>query len=130
LTAFDEESLIRRTLDLTLSDDVRPQDRAHLLARLLGSSRPRAAAWAFVRDRWTEITQGMDPMLQQNIVRGLSQLTPEPIANEVRAFLPEHGTDETRETVAQTLEQLSIDVAACIRLAPEASKALSVVDSR
>jgi hypothetical protein len=72
----------------------------------------------------------MDPMLQQNIVRGLSQLTPEPIANEVRTFLPKHATDETRETVAQTLEQLSIDVAACIRLAPEVSLALSAIDSR
>jgi puromycin-sensitive aminopeptidase len=125
LTAFEDENLIGRTLDLTLTDDVRPQDRAHLLARLFGNSRSRAAAWAFVRDRWSEITSGMDPMLQQNIVRGLAQLTPEPIATEVRAFLPDHASDETRETIAQALEQLTIDVAACLRLAPEVSSALN-----
>jgi puromycin-sensitive aminopeptidase len=125
LTAFDDETLVRRTLDLTLTSDVRPQDRAHLLARLLGGSRSRAAAWTFVRDRWTDITRGMDPMLQQNIVRGLSQLTPEPIAKEVETFLPNHTTDETRETIAQAMEQLRIDVAACRRLAPDVSFVLS-----
>lgn len=124
LTAFEDDALIRRTLDLALTDDVRPQDRAHLLARLLGNSRSRAAAWAFVRDRWGEITGSMDPMLQQNVVRGLSQVTPEPLAKEVRAFLPAHVSDETRETIKQTLEQLTIDAAACLRLAPEVSRTL------
>jgi len=124
LTAFEDENLIRRTLDLSLTDDVRPQDRAHLLARLLGSSRSRTAGWSFVRDRWADITRSMDPMLQQNVVRGLAQLTPEPIAKEVCAFLPRHATDETQETVAQALEQLTIDVAACMRMTAEVSRSL------
>ena len=34
----------------------------------------------------------LDPMLQQNIIRALAQLTPEPAASEVRAFLPPRGT--------------------------------------
>jgi hypothetical protein len=67
----------------------------------------------------------MDPMLQQNVVRALAQLTPEPIAKEVLVFLPAHATDETRETIAQALEQLTIDVASCLRLQPEVSRALS-----
>ncbi len=90
---------------------MRPQDRAHLYARLLGTRAARDAAWAFVRERWDDLTARLDPMLQQNIIRALAQLTPEPMASEVLAFLPSRASDETRETVAQTIEQLRIDAA-------------------
>lgn len=119
LTAFEDPALVRRSLDLSLTDEVRPQDRAHLLARLLGQRASRLAAWAFVREHWTEITSGMDPMLEQNVVRALAQVTPEPAAAEICRFLPAHAKDETRETVAQAVEQLRIDAAACVRLAAD-----------
>jgi puromycin-sensitive aminopeptidase len=124
LTAFEHPELVQRTLDLTVSDEVRPQDRAHLFARLLGARPSRLSAWAFVRDRWADITERLDPMLQQNIVRALAQLTPEPAATEVRRFLPPRATDETRETVSQTVEQLSIDAAVCRRATPAVTAAL------
>lgn len=118
LTAFEDAALIERTLRLTLTDAVRPQDRAHLLAALLGQRAARAAAWNFVRVHWRELVERMDPMLQQNLVRALAQLTPEPMATEVREFLPRRATGETRETIAQAVEQLAIDAAACTRLRP------------
>ena len=40
------------------------------------------------------------------------------------AFLPPRATDETRETVAQTIEQLRIDAAVSRRLTPAVSAAL------
>jgi puromycin-sensitive aminopeptidase len=119
LTAFEDAALIERTLALTLTDEVRPQDRAHVYARLLGERASRLFAWAFVRTRWDELTRQMDPMLQQNLVRALAQLTPRPIADEVHAFLRPRVTEETRETVQQALEQLALDSAACARLTPE-----------
>ncbi len=127
LTAFEDPELVQRALALTLTDEVRPQDRAHLYARLLGTRAARLATWAFVRDRWDELTARLDPMLQQNIVRALAQLTPEPAASEVRDFLPPRASDETRETVAQTIEQLAIDAAVSRRLAPAVSAALRQV---
>lgn len=125
LTAFEEAALVERTLHLSLTDAVRSQDRAHVLAALLGQRATRVVAWRFVQARWDDLVQHMDPMLQQNLVRGLAQLTPAPIAAEVRAFLPAHATGETRETVAQAVEQLAIDAAACIRLAPALTAALA-----
>jgi aminopeptidase N len=124
LTAFEHSELVERTLVLTVSDEVRPQDRAHLFARLLGARHSRLTAWAFVRDRWTQIVVPLDPMLQQNLIRALAQLTPEPVATEVLQFLPPRATDETRETVSQTLEQLTIDAAVCKRLTPAVPAAL------
>ncbi len=127
LTAFEHPELVQRTLGVTVSDEVRPQDRAHLFARLLGSRESRLTAWRFVRDRWPEITERLDPMLQQNIVRALAQLTPEAAAREVRDFLPARATEETRETISQTVEQLTIDAAVARRLAPAVTAALGNV---
>ena len=124
LTAFEDPALVERSLAMTLTDEVRPQDRAHLYARLLGTRAARAAAWQFVRQRWDALAARLDPMLQQNIVRALAQLTPAAIADEVLAFLPSRATDETRETVAQTIEQLRIDAAVSRRLTPAVSAAL------
>jgi puromycin-sensitive aminopeptidase len=124
LTAFERHDLIQRTLALIVSDEVRPQDRAHLFARLLGSRPARLEAWGFVRDRWHEVVAPLDPMLQQNVIRALAQLTPEPTASEVRAFLPPRETPETSETIRQTVEQLAIDAAVSQRLAPAVTNAL------
>jgi puromycin-sensitive aminopeptidase len=127
LAAFEDSALISRTLDLTLTDEVRPQDRAHLLARLLGTRASRLAAWDFVKVRWDEIVATMDPMLQQNLVRALSHLTPESAATEVRDFLSHHATEETSETVSQAMEQLAIDAASCKRLATELTAVLNAM---
>jgi puromycin-sensitive aminopeptidase len=125
LTSFENPSLVERTLSLSLTDEVRAQDRAHFLARALGSRAARADAWRFVKSRWNDLVPMMDPMLQQNLIRGLAQLTPKALAEEVRGLLKERATDETRETIAQALEQLALDVATCERLAPELGTVLA-----
>lgn len=118
LAAFEPPALIERTLALALTNEVRAQDRPFLLAGLLGRRASRPQAWAFVRDRWSELVALMDPMLVQNLIRALAQLTAEPTASEVRAFLQPRATDETRETIAQVSEILAIDAAAVRRLGP------------
>jgi puromycin-sensitive aminopeptidase len=127
LTAFERPDLIERTLNLAISDEVRPQDRAHLFGRLLGTRVARLMAWVFMRDHWREVVEPLDPMLQQNLIRSLAQLTPEPTASEVRAFLPPRSTPETSETISQTVEQLGIDAAVCQRLTPAVTAVLSQV---
>lgn len=124
LTAFELPELIQRTLDLALGTEVRAQDRTFLLAGLLGRRASRAAAWAFVREQWDRLAALMDPMLLQNLIRALGQLTPEPVATEVRGFLAPRARDETHETIAQVTEQLAIDAAACARLQPALAAAL------
>ena len=124
LASFEAPALVERTLALTFSDDVRPQDRAFVLSRMLGARASRHAAWAFVRDGWNERILPMDPMLRQYVIRGMSMLTPAALAGPVGEFLATHVTDETRETTAQAREQLRIDAAAVVRLGPELGAAL------
>jgi puromycin-sensitive aminopeptidase len=118
LAAFEVPALVRRTLDLAVGPEVRNQDRAFLLAGLLGRRASRQAAWTFVEERWDDLVRLMDPMLLQNLTRALGQLTYEPVATEVREFLIPRATEQTRETIAQVTEQLAIDAAAVTRLRP------------
>jgi len=127
LAGFEEPNLIRQTLDMLLNGEIRVQDRAHLLARMLARPESRNETWAFVRDRWSDLTRDMDPMLQQNLVRGLAQLTPPALAAEVRDFLPRQRTEETKETIEQALERLSLDSAAAQRIAPELATVLAEI---
>jgi puromycin-sensitive aminopeptidase len=124
LASFETEELVDRTLALTFTDDVRTQDRAFVLSRLLGSRPSRNAAWAFVRDGWRERILPMDPMLRQYVIRGMATLTSPALAGPVGEFLAAHATDDTRETTAQACEQLRIDAAAVARLGPELTAAL------
>ncbi len=118
LAAFEAPALVRRTLDLAVGPEVRNQDRAFLLAGLLGRRASRQAAWTFVEERWDDLVRLMDPMLLQNLIRALGQLTYEPVATEVREFLVPRASEQTRETIAQVTEQLAIDAAAVTRLRP------------
>ncbi len=124
LVAFEAPELIQRTLELAISDDVRAQDRTFLLAGLLGRRAARLTAWTFVRDRWEHLAQLMDPMLLQNLIRALGQLTHEPVATQVREFLAPRAAEETRETIAQVDEHLRIDAATVARLVPALAAAL------
>jgi puromycin-sensitive aminopeptidase len=125
LGAFEPEDLIQRTLDLAVGTEVRAQDRPFLLGGLLGRRPSRLKTWNFVREGWDQLAALMDPMLLQNLIRALTQLTFEPAATEVREFLHPRATDETRETIAQVTEQLGIDAATVKRLQPELTAALA-----
>lgn len=124
LGGFEKPELIDRALGLTMTDEVRPQDRTFLLATLLGRPASRRQAWEFVRDGWDEIRATMDPMLMQGLVRATSQLTDPELADVVSAFLADRETAQTRETIAQAREQLRIDAATVQRLRPALRKAL------
>src|SRR5262249_27583067 len=101
LASFEAQDFVDRTLALTFTDDVRPQDRAFVLSRLLGGRASRDAAWAFVRDAWDARILTMDPMLRQYVIRGMAALTSPVLAGPVGDFLAGHVTDDTRETTAQ-----------------------------
>lgn len=125
LAAFERPEIIRRTLEICVTDEVRAQDRTFLFASLLGRQAARESAWEFVRHRWAELARTMDPMLMQGLVRALAQLTPAHLAKEVTEFLLPREQPETRETIAQVTEQLRIDAATVQRLQPQLGAALA-----
>lgn len=52
LGRFRQKELIKRTLELSLSKDVRPQDASIVMGGAWGNSRGRELAWEFVKKNW------------------------------------------------------------------------------
>lgn len=55
LTSFGKPDLVRRTMALAVSPDVRSQDAKIVIVNMLGNPDTRELAWTLVRERWTEI---------------------------------------------------------------------------
>ncbi|MGE5227875.1 MAG: M1 family metallopeptidase [Planctomycetaceae bacterium] len=105
LARFRDPALMTRTLEATLTADVRPQDAPFLVARSVMNRDLGRQAWAFVRDRWDRLT---DRVAASNVIAlavGTRTLTtPEQVA-DVHAFFQEHDIPQGHLMLLQTLER-------------------------
>ena len=107
LTAFTDPALVRRTMDLTLSNEVRSQDAKGVIARMLGNSDTHDLAWRLVRDRWNEIQKKTGEFVGNTvIVSSLSSFCSASTAAEIKAFFAEHKVPDAERTLQQALERI------------------------
>jgi aminopeptidase N len=59
LTAFQDPALVRRTLDLTLTPEIRGQDVMRVLSGVLGNPSGREIGWDFLRNSWSDLERKM-----------------------------------------------------------------------
>lgn len=119
LTYFESPDLVVKTLELCLTEEVRPQDRSKILSNLLGQRHSRIPAWKFVQERWGDFSSTMDPMMLQNLVKSLGQLAHEPIFEDVQNFIKQQKNELISETVEQVHERLRIDAPIVAKLKEE-----------
>jgi puromycin-sensitive aminopeptidase len=111
-----------RAVELALSDDVPMQDFSSYVSVLLGNRATREAAFAMIRDRWTETRAKADsPMILRRLVESLAGLPERRHYDDVRAFLEAHPIDGAKQAIAQTLERMQMDVALRDRILPRIS---------
>ncbi len=105
LARFRDPGLMQRTLDSTLSDDVRPQDAPFVLARATGNRDLGPQAWRFIAERWDEITARIADSNAIVLAAGLRHVTdPETVAN-AQAFFETHDIPQNRLMLRQFLER-------------------------
>ena len=101
------------------SDDVPMQDFSSYVGVLLGNRATREAAFALIRDRWTETRAKADsPMILRRLVEALAALPERRHYDEVRAFLEAHPIDGAKQAIAQTLERMQMDATLRDRILP------------
>ncbi len=114
LASFDSEELLQRTLDFSLSSDVRRQDAFYGISGVATQPRGILLAWRFLRERWSELAQiyGTNPsMLGRFVQYGTGSLsTPQDLA-DVRTFFAAHPTPGLTRTFEQSLERITINIA-------------------
>ncbi|MDP9404901.1 MAG: M1 family metallopeptidase [Actinomycetota bacterium] len=111
LAAFEDEALVRRTVDFALGGQVRAQNAPFLVSQLLANRRGGALAWAAVKEHWDELLERIPDKLVDRMLEGVTTLSVPEVATDVRAFLEAHPAPSRQRTVEQLLERLDIAVA-------------------
>ncbi len=130
LTAFEDPSLVKRTVDGCFTGLIRTQDMGLMLVSMLGARHSRRITWPEVRARWDTDIAPLEALLKSRVIGGVGQLTPRELAVEAEQFLRAKETPDTREVTAQALERLRLDSASAERLAGQLSDAFGNAGGR
>jgi len=106
LTWFDSPSLVDRTLQLAVSDDVRSQDSWRLIAMMLQRRDTQGPAWKFVREHWGEIERRATESSGARIVEATGAFCSVDRRDEVAGFFAAHQVGSAQRTLAKTLERI------------------------
>ena len=110
LGSFPDVETCMRTYELAISD-VRRQDGPFLVNVLLGNRVGGPAVWERVKSQWQVLLDRFPDVTHDRMVAAVRTLCADPaLAADVRAFLTEHPLAVGTRTVAQTLEQLEVNV--------------------
>jgi puromycin-sensitive aminopeptidase len=113
LAGFREQTLVERTLGLTIDGTVRTQDAPLLLRSLFLGVHSRAATWRFVRANRDTLEKGLPPVGFRRLWEGLIGLATRQWEAEVKEYLSAKPLALGGRVLEQYLEQLHIAV--CLR---------------
>jgi puromycin-sensitive aminopeptidase len=115
LAEFDDEALVLSTCEFAFTSAVRTQNAPFLLRAAIANRHHGPAAWAFVRDHWTE---ALDRFPSNTIVRMIESIrllsTPE-LVDDTTAFFAEHPIAQAAKTLDQLLERQQVNTRFRIR---------------
>ena len=113
LSRFAQPDILSKTLDMSLSDEVRSQDTVSLISAVAGNDHGGTElAWQFIKDNWAELDRrygdgGFAMMRLASITGGFT--TPE-ARQDVEEFFKSHPTPSATRTIQQSLERIDLNV--------------------
>jgi puromycin-sensitive aminopeptidase len=110
LAATEVPALLRRTLDMCLSGEVRTQDAPYLIGNILGSRAGYRLAWAFVTERWETILSRFPDNSIPRMLEGITGIVDGSLAPSIHTFLDTHPVPQGEKQIAQARERLDINV--------------------
>jgi aminopeptidase N len=127
LPSFTDPALVDRTLELSLTPEVRSQDVAQLVGALLtGGAATRDRAWAFVKANWPRYSGKLDPFQGlPNMITYTGAFCSKAAADGVRQFFAQNPVPPAERSLRQTLERIESCAALEQRQSPVLSKWLS-----
>lgn len=112
LGLFTQKKLLKRTLDLTVSDEVRLQDRNGAFASVLVNPHGRALAWEFIKKNWKKIgdAYGEGNHLLSRLISVLNRHTTKEAYDDIKTFFKTHSAPAAERAVEQTLEAIDSNI--------------------
>ena len=113
MARFQQEELLRETLERSLTDDVRLQDTIFVVAAVAANNRGRNLAWEFLKERWDEFDRryGGGGFGLMRLVAITNAFTTNEQRNDVETFFEAHPTPAAERTIRQALERIALNVA-------------------
>jgi puromycin-sensitive aminopeptidase len=115
LTGFEHPALVRRTLDLTLSE-VRAQNAPFMVSLLLANRGATADTWAFTKEHWDELLALVPENLIDRMIDGVLATADPATIDDVRSFLAAHPVPGRAKQIEQLLERLAVNLAFAARI--------------
>jgi aminopeptidase N len=110
LGRFEDPALVQRSLEYSISGQVRSQDAPFLLGALMANTHNRKAAWDFVRAHWPQVEAKLTNFSTGSVINSASQFCEATERDEVQQFFSQHPIPGTDRTLQQALESINLCV--------------------
>jgi len=111
LTEFRDPKIVEKVLELSVSDEIRNQDAAGLISRVLINSDNQKTAWEWVKTHWPAVEKKITMSSGAEIVNATRRFCSAEIDVDVQKFFTEHKVPSTDRALKQSHE----DIAGCVK---------------
>ncbi len=107
LPRFTDPKLLQRTLDFSISPDVRSQDALQLVTGVLANPAGQKLAWDFIRQHWSELEKAGGPFASAQVVGATSTFCDSGLRDQVTDFFTAHKVAAAERTYKQSIERIN-----------------------
>ena len=106
-----DRALLQRTLDATLTSEIRTQNAPFLIGSAMGHLEDGDLAWEFVKAHWDEMVARYPDNTHVRMLAGITALSTPERAAEIEEFFSVPRVRQGQKTLDQHLERLRINLA-------------------
>jgi aminopeptidase N len=107
LPRFGNPDLLRRTLELAISPDVRSQDALQLVGGVMANPAGAKLAWDFIQSHWDAIAKAGGPFASAEVVGDTSVFCDAGMRDQVKEFFAAHQVAAAERTYKQSIERIN-----------------------
>jgi aminopeptidase N len=114
LAEFRDPKIVEKVLELGVSDEVRNQDSAHLIAAVLANPNDQKTAWEWVKAHWPAVEKKITMSSGADIVNATRKFCSADMNDEVQTFFADHKVPSAERVLKQSHE----DIEGCVKRRP------------
>jgi aminopeptidase N len=107
LARFRDPALVKRTLDYTVSGEVRNQDSWTVLAALLRDRATRDQTWDYIQMNWDKVHAQLTVSSGADVVRATGSFCTARQRDEVMDFFATHKVEAAERTLAKAVDSIN-----------------------
>ncbi len=107
LARFQDPSLVRRTLDYTVSGEVRNQDSWTVLVALLRDRGTRDQTWRYMQENWDKVHAQLTVASGERVVGATGSFCSVKERDEVANFFATHKVEAAERTLAKAMDSIN-----------------------